>query len=87
MQKNITTALNFIEKNTKDPAIFFAANLSQDKEYAVCREIDEKWISDIIDGKVRKNKNNLISKLFAHYTKKQKKIPQILAYTNTGDLG
>jgi hypothetical protein len=29
----------------------------------------------------------MISKIFSHYTKKQKKTPQVLAYTNTGDLG
>jgi hypothetical protein len=53
----------------------------------MCREIDEQWISDIIDGKVKKNWKNMISKIFSHYTKKQKKTPQVLAYTNTGDLG
>ncbi|MBU0627093.1 hypothetical protein KKG31_07030 [Patescibacteria group bacterium] len=79
--------MDIIEKHMDNPAIFFAANFSENKEYDMCREIDEQWISDIIGGKMKKTQNNMISKLFSHYTKRQKKVPQVLAYTNTGDLG
>jgi hypothetical protein len=47
--------LDDINQISENLAIFFAANFSENKEYEMCREIDEQWISDIIDGKVKKN--------------------------------
>lgn len=66
---------------------FFVWNLSQKKEFASCRKEDEKTISKIIARTYNdKISTNSIPQLFSETSKKLKKRPEIVAYTNSGDL-
>lgn len=88
-QKNIDSVLWHIRKHMPDTITFFIHNFSQEKEFSKCRKEDDTMISNIIAHKVKvvKDHNYQMPKIFSDYSKKLKRIPAVVAYTNTGDLG
>lgn len=83
--------IKILEKisKTTETSIFFIANLSQEKTWKTGKEEDEKTITKIIARtyKPTKNDSGKISELFSDISRKNKRIPEIVAYSNTGDLG
>lgn len=88
-QKKIDTVLEHIRKKMPDSITFFVHNFSQEKEFETCRKEDDVMITNIITHKVKSIKDHKyqIPKIFSDYSKKLKRIPAVVAYTNTGDLG
>lgn len=78
-----------MRKALPDTITFFVHNFSQEKEFEVCRKEDDTMITNIIKHKVKSIKDHSyqIPKIFSDYSKKLKRIPAVVAYTNTGDLG
>jgi hypothetical protein len=88
-QKKIDTVLEHIYKKVSDAITFFVHNFSQEKEFDVCRDEDDIMIGNIISHKIKDIQNHTyqIPKIFADRSHKLKRIPVVVAYTNTGDLG
>gem|GEM_PF-4271170 len=88
-QKKIDAVIEHIRKKMPDSITFFVHNFSQDMELGQCRKEDNKIISNIIRHKIPtvKDYKDQIPKIFSDYSKKLKRIPAVVAYTNTGDLG
>lgn len=85
-KKEIRNIVDFINKKMETIS-FFVSNLSQEKEFTACRKNDEKLIANIIASKFQNTTKNKIPEIFSDISKKLKKIPQIVAYSNSGDLG
>jgi hypothetical protein len=84
-QKKIDTVLEYMRKHLPDAITFFVHNFSQEKEFSQCRKEDDKMISNIIDHKIKNSKDHSyqIPRIFSDYSKKLKRIPAVVAYTNT----
>ncbi|PJA49132.1 MAG: hypothetical protein CO170_00440 [candidate division SR1 bacterium CG_4_9_14_3_um_filter_40_9] len=88
-QKKVDAVLEYVRKALPDSTMFFVHNFSHEKEFSKCRKEDDVMITNIIKHKVKSIKDNSyqIPKIFSDYSKKLKRIPAVVAYTNTGDLG
>jgi len=87
-QKKIDTLLGHIHKKSSDAITLFVNNFSHEKEFELCRKDDDAMITNIISHKVKSTNENRyqLPKIFSDYSKKLKRTPAIVAYTNTGDL-
>jgi hypothetical protein len=84
-QKKVDAVLEYMHKSLPDSTMFFVYNFSHEKEFSKCREEDDTMITNIIKHKVKSIKDNSyqIPKIFSDYSKKLKRIPAVVAYTNT----
>lgn len=86
-ESDVIKLTKFIRSKVKDHNMFLVSNLSYQKEFKSGRKQDEKLIMNIIKSKPTTKKDFSMPKLFSQISIDDKKVPEVVAYSNSWDFG